>query len=86
MIRRRQEIVREILNVEMMGLILPIEVGDNHRVMEIQKVLQEEMGVSVGAIRQPTVKKAIIRVIARLDLEEGILIRVCERFRDIWVK
>lgn len=85
-IRRRQEIVREILNVEMMGLILPIEIGDNHRVMEIQKVLQEEMGIAVGAIRQPTVKKAIIRLIARLDVEEERLILLCERFRDIWVK
>lgn len=85
-ILRRQRIIKEILNIDIAGLILPLEIGNNRAVMEIQKILKEELGVSVGAIRQPTVKAAIIRLIARLDVEEERLIGVCERFRDILVK
>lgn len=85
-IQRRQAIVREHLQINIDGLIVPIEIGDNRRVMEIQASLKEEFQISVGAIRQPTVKKAIIRLIARLDIDERVLIQVSERFRDILVK
>lgn len=80
-IQSSQRIVQEILGVEMMGLILPLEIGDNHKVMEIQQILKDELGVSVGAIRQPTVKKAILRVIFRLSVEEETVIKVCERLK-----
>jgi 8-amino-7-oxononanoate synthase len=85
-ITARQRIVREVLGIAMDGLIVPIEIGDNVRVMELQKSLKEELGILVGAIRQPTVDRAIIRLIARLDITEETLIRVCERFSHNTVK
>ncbi|MGD9971195.1 MAG: aminotransferase class I/II-fold pyridoxal phosphate-dependent enzyme [Sulfuricurvum sp.] len=77
---RRQRIVREMLGIEVGGLIVPITVGDNREVMRIKEEIETQMGISVGAIRQPTVKKAIIRLIARLELSEETLVRLCERF------
>jgi 7-keto-8-aminopelargonate synthetase-like enzyme len=44
------------------------------------------MGIHVGAIRQPTVKKAILRLIVRLDIGEVLLRQACERLTQIWVK
>lgn len=82
----RQQCIQEVLDIEIEGLILPIEIGDNRTVLDLQQKLQNELGVRVGAIRQPTVKKAILRVIARLDVSEDTLREVCERFREIWVK
>ena len=82
----RQRIVKEILGIECVGLIVPIEIGDNREVMRLQEILKNEMGTHVGAIRQPTVKKAILRLIARLEIDETHLIRVCERLTQIWVK
>lgn len=85
-IARRRVIVREVLGIDREGLIVPIEIGDNIRVMEIQSLLKEELGVHVGAIRQPTVERAIIRLIARLEISEEVLAQVCERLTRIRVK
>lgn len=82
----RQRIVKEVLGIKVDGLIVPIEIGDNVRVMELQKSLKEELGILVGAIRQPTVNRAIIRLIARLNIPEETLVRVCERFSHNRVK
>lgn len=82
----RQRIVKEVLGLEIDGLIVPIEIGDNGRVLELQKSLKDELGILVGAIRQPTVSRAIIRLIARLDIPEETLLRVCERFSHNTVK
>lgn len=85
-IRARQKIVYEMLGIECAGLIVPIEIGDNREVMRLQEILKNEMGVHVGAIRQPTVKKAILRLIARVEISEALLRNVCERLMQIWVK
>ncbi|MDD5052368.1 MAG: pyridoxal phosphate-dependent aminotransferase family protein [Sulfuricurvum sp.] len=85
-IMTNQAIVHETLGIICAGLIVPIEIGDNRRVIELQQSLKNEMGVVVGAIRQPTVEKAIIRLIARVDIEENTLRHVCERFSSISVK
>lgn len=85
-IAARQKIVKEMLGISCAGLIVPIEIGDNREVMRLQEQLKNEMGVHVGAIRQPTVKKAILRLIARLDIERAVLAQVCERLTQIWVK
>lgn len=85
-IKARQMIVRETLGIETAGLIVPIEIGDNREVMRLQEWLKNEIGIHVGAIRQPTVKKAILRLIARLDIDEIVLRHVCERLTQIWVK
>lgn len=82
----RQQIVREVLGIESAGLIVPIVIGDNRKVMELQERLKNETGMQVGAIRQPTVKKAILRLIARLDIDPIRLRQACERLTQIWVK
>jgi len=85
-IKNHQAIVQDILGLKIEGLIVPIEIGDNNTVMEIQNSLKEELGVWVGAIRQPTVKQAIIRLIARLNLSEEQLRKICKRISTLWVK
>jgi len=76
-IRKRQAIVQEVLGIKIDGLIAPVMIGDNKRVLEIKDTLLRE-GYSVGAIRQPTVAKAIIRIIARLGSSEEDLREVCK--------
>jgi len=85
-IQLSQKIVREILDFEMVGLILPIEIGDNIQVMEVQQILKDDLGVNIGAIRQPTVKKAILRVIFRISVAQETVVSVCERLRKFKVK
>lgn len=82
----RQRIVFEILGLQCAGLIVPIEIGDNREVIQLQEILKNEMEIHVGAIRQPTVKKAILRLIARVSIDESRLRDVCERLTQIWVK
>lgn len=82
----RQKIVFETLGLTCAGLIVPIEIGDNREVMRLQELLKKDMGFHVGAIRQPTVKKAILRLIARVDIDETLLAQVCKRLTQIWVK
>ncbi|MDD2951275.1 MAG: pyridoxal phosphate-dependent aminotransferase family protein [Sulfuricurvum sp.] len=82
----RQNIILETLGIHCAGLIVPIEIGDNHEVMRLQKQIKNELGIHVGAIRQPTVKKAILRLIARLDIDAALLAQACERLTQIWVK
>ncbi|MBD3806309.1 aminotransferase class I/II-fold pyridoxal phosphate-dependent enzyme [Sulfuricurvum sp.] len=85
-IRKRQEIIHDELGLSIGGLIAPIVIGDNHKVVEIQCELRETLGVHVGAIRQPTVKDAIIRLIARVEIDESVLREVCRRLTQIRVK
>ncbi|QSZ42739.1 aminotransferase class I/II-fold pyridoxal phosphate-dependent enzyme [Sulfurimonas aquatica] len=81
-IKKRQEIVYEELGVYVEGLIVPILIGDNKRVVEIKKELLA-LGFGVGAIRQPTVPSAIIRLIVRLGQSENELRDVCKNLAKI---
>ncbi|MGD9553414.1 MAG: aminotransferase class I/II-fold pyridoxal phosphate-dependent enzyme [Arcobacteraceae bacterium] len=74
-IQKNLQIIKEHLHIPSQSLIIPITVGDNQSVLEIQKNLKT-LGFAVGAIRQPTVKKAIIRVIAKTDIAEHDLINL----------
>ena len=76
-IARRREAVWQTLGVEVPGLIVPVEIGENRKVVAIREALIRE-GLLVGAIRQPTVPKAIIRLIARVSVDEELLRRACE--------
>ncbi len=76
-IKKQQKIVKDILNIDLKSLIIAYEIGDNKKVLSIQKTLKEN-GYLVGAIRQPTVKSAIMRVIAKIDIAEDDLISVCK--------
>ena len=77
-IKQRQQIVKDILDIEVQGLIVPILVDDNKKVMEIKNGLLA-CGFAIGGIRQPTVPKAILRVIARLAQSVDELEMVCKK-------
>ena len=68
-IELNQDLVKRYLNIDSKSLIVPIEIGDNKKVIDIQNELIEK-GYLLGAIRQPTVKKAIIRMIIKLDIKK----------------
>lgn len=72
----RQRIVHDTLGIELAGLIVPVVIDDNRKVIEIRERLLEQ-GVQVGAIRQPTVAKAIIRLIARTSVDSEVLRQAC---------
>ena len=76
-ISERQQVVLERLGMTMPGLIAPVVIGDNRRVVAIREALIKE-GILVGAIRQPTVPKAIIRLIARTNIDVGLLRHTCD--------
>ena len=57
--------VRKDFGLMAESLILPIELKDNDEVLWMQQGLMEQ-GYLVGAIRQPTVRKPIIRAILNL--------------------
>ena len=81
LIKRRQKIIFDTLNIKIDGLIAPIIINDNKKVMQIYHKLYSE-GYSVGAIRQPTVPKAIIRVIARVQESEDELRYLCQKLNS----
>jgi 8-amino-7-oxononanoate synthase len=66
-ILKKKKLVKDILAYEPQGLILPINIGDNKKVKDMQAILKD-YGFVVGAIRQPTVKSAILRVILRVNI------------------
>jgi 8-amino-7-oxononanoate synthase len=66
-IKACQMIVKKELNIEIKSLILPIVINNNKKVIAIQDRLKSN-GYIIGAIREPTVKQAILRIIMRLDI------------------
>ncbi|MGM0518599.1 MAG: aminotransferase class I/II-fold pyridoxal phosphate-dependent enzyme [Campylobacterota bacterium] len=75
-ITQNLQIVKDSLNIDSKSLIIPINIGDNKKVKQIQTRLKQK-GFLVGAIRQPTVKSAIIRLIAKIDVSKEELKAVC---------
>lgn len=76
-IKKRQDIVYEELGIKTDSLIAAVPIGDNAEVMKIKEELKE-LGYALGAIRQPTVDKAIIRLIARVG-------NSCDSLRDLCI-
>jgi len=81
-INKNLTIIHRMLHIKSQSLIIPIDIGDNKKVKEIQAFLQEQNYI-VGAIRQPTVKSAIIRLIAKIDISEDDLIKVCKILKEL---
>lgn len=81
-IKLRQNIIFEYLKIKVDGLIVPILIDDNKKVIDIKNELYAE-GYAVGGIRQPTVPKAIIRLIARLGQSEDELKTLCKKIVTI---
>ncbi len=66
-IAERHELIKKVMGIECESLILPIEVKSNEFALFMQEGLMRQ-GYLVGAIRQPTVKKPIMRVILNLEV------------------
>lgn len=81
-IKLRQEILYEELGIKIDSLIAVIVIDDNKKVMQIKQKLNS-LGFSVGGIRQPTVDKAIIRIIARLGQSADELRDLCKNLDKI---
>ena len=77
-IEQNRAIVLEELGVKVEGLIVPIVIDDNKKVIEIRDTLKSQ-GYSVGGIRQPTVERAIVRLIARLGQSSDELRDLCKK-------
>lgn len=70
-VKKRQEIVKNIFDFDMKGLIYPHNSKSSDAVLKAQKELKK-VGYLVGAIRPPTIEKPILRVIPRVDIAESI--------------
>jgi 8-amino-7-oxononanoate synthase len=81
-IAKRKAIVFEELGVQMEGLIAPILIADNAKVMQMKERLRGD-GYSIGAIRQPTVPRAILRLIARLGEDGDTLRELCRKIKAL---
>jgi 8-amino-7-oxononanoate synthase len=81
-IKKRQLIIYEELGLKVDGLIVPILINDNKKVMRIKEALKAD-SIAVGGIRQPTVPKAIIRLIARVSQSEDELRTVCKKIANL---
>ena len=81
-ISERKEIVKDILDIEIDGLIVTIHIGDNNKVVDIKNALKDD-GYAIGGIRQPTVKSAILRVIARLGESSDELEALCQKIKRV---
>ncbi len=82
---RRRAIVKESLGMTLTSLIVSVPVGSNSTVIAMQQALLQE-GIIVGAIRPPTVDRAILRVIARLGESEAMLQFTCNFINNFQVK
>jgi 8-amino-7-oxononanoate synthase len=70
--QKLQKIVKKYLGVKIDALIVAIDIADNQKVLQIQQQLLQK-GILVGAIRQPTVPSAIIRLIPNLAIKPKAL-------------
>ena len=81
-IKENLNIIYDYLGIESKSLIIPILINDNEKVLKIQESLKNS-GFIVGAIRQPTVKNAIIRLIAKVDISKDELVTVCKLIKEL---
>ena len=80
-IEENLNIIYKELGIKSQSLIIPILIGDNKKAKEIQEILKK-YGYLVGAIRQPTVKEAIIRLIAKIDIQSDVLTNICKLLKE----
>ena len=80
-IDKRQAMASQMLERSCESLIVPIRMVDNATTMHMQEELLE-YGYLVGAIRQPTVDKPIIRLILNVEVKKSILIHTIAVIRQ----
>jgi len=79
-IQKRYNLIEKYLGVESQSLILPIQMPSNSTAIKKQQSLIKE-GFLVGAIRQPTVKQPILRVIPRLGSSKESLEKLFQNLK-----
>ena len=79
-LQKRYGIIKKHLAVDIQSLILPISMPTNSSTIELQKKLIEK-GFLIGAIRQPTVEKPILRVIPRIGSSKNSLEQLFEHLK-----
>ncbi len=84
-ILQRQQICKEYLGIDLKSLIVAIEKKSNKIVLDIQTALMQE-GFLVGAIRQPTVKVPILRIIPRLGVSQEYLRLFFDKLKTVSIK
>ncbi|MGW8169997.1 MAG: aminotransferase class I/II-fold pyridoxal phosphate-dependent enzyme [Sulfurovaceae bacterium] len=82
---QRQQICKEYLGVDLKSLIIALSQKSNKIALDMQKALMQE-GFLVGAIRQPTVKVPILRVIPRLGVSQEHLRLFFDKLKTISIK
>ena len=80
-IEKREKLIEKKLKIKTKSLIIPLEMKSNEEVLLIQKILLSH-GYLIGAIRQPTVKKPIIRLILNLSVSTKELKKMLSLLRD----
>jgi len=66
-IEKRYSLIEKILGFRPNSMIVPVEVNDNKEALQMQAFLRKK-SFFVGAIRQPTVNRPIIRLIPRVSV------------------
>ena len=74
---QNQKLIKDELDIDTKSLIIPILINNNKKVTIIQDQLIKE-NYLVGAIRQPTVPKAIMRMIIKLDIKKKHIKKACK--------
>jgi len=80
-IEKRQAMASQMLEKECASLIVPIEMPDNLSTQSMQQELLE-YGYLVGAIRQPTVRKPIMRLILNVGVGMNKIIHSIALIRE----
>lgn len=80
-ITKRKKIYMRYFKVEIDGLICPYSVKTSQDALKYKEELAEQ-GFSVGAIRPPTVKEPILRIIPRVNIDIQEFERLCEYLKE----
>lgn len=80
-IAKIKEIIKEIFDVDLNGLILKLDVKDSQHALAL-KAFAKKDGFLIGAIRPPTVNRAIIRLIPRVSTDFEVLKKFLLELRD----
>jgi 8-amino-7-oxononanoate synthase len=79
-IKKRHKIIEEELHIKSDSLILAIPMPSNESTIKKQKEIIEQ-GFLIGAIRQPTVNQAILRIIPRIGSSKQNLLKLCQNVK-----
>ncbi len=74
-------LIDEVFDIKMDGMILKLEVKSSQNALDLKAFAKKE-GFLIGAIRPPTVKKAIVRLIPRICTDIDILKKFLWELKD----